>query len=94
MLIHPRQREGLRVLEICYKERVISSAASRTDTWDVDRRPGTKALPKVYVDRSGYSSETKSGGAIPYVYYDPEEENDELKNLINNHGESFSYGSV
>ena len=25
--IHPRQREGLRVLDICYKEHIISSAA-------------------------------------------------------------------
>ena len=27
-LLHLRQREGLRVLEMCYKKRIISSAAS------------------------------------------------------------------
>ena len=33
MLIHPRQREGPRVLEICYKERfIIGSTASGGDT--------------------------------------------------------------
>ena len=27
VLIHPRQKEGLRVMERCYKERIMNSAA-------------------------------------------------------------------
>ena len=27
VLTHPRQREGLRVLEMCYEKRIINSAA-------------------------------------------------------------------
>ena len=52
VLIHPRQREGLRVLERCYEEHIIISVACRGDTKDANRRHRTKVL----VDRPMYSS--------------------------------------
>ena len=53
VLIHPRQREGLRVLERCYEERINNSAASRGDTKDADRRAETKVLPKIQARDQG-----------------------------------------
>ena len=44
MLKHPRQREGLRVLEKLCKERISNSESSGKDTADVHRRPETKVL--------------------------------------------------
>ena len=40
-LIHPRQREGLRVLKICYKECIIISVARRGDTRGPKYNPKT-----------------------------------------------------
>ena len=38
MLVHPRQREGLRVLKICYEEHIINSVVCRGGTTSIDVR--------------------------------------------------------
>ena len=69
-LIHLRKREGLRVLEILYKYRIISSAASG-ETQDKGDK-GDEILPqiersRVLVRDPGYSPRTNYKRAIPYV---------------------------
>ena len=64
-------------VEKFYKYRVISSTATG-ETQETE----TKALPKAYVDKPGYSSETENGGVTPYIKYNPTEEYNETKNPI------------
>ena len=52
-IIHPHQKEGLKVLKGYSKELIISSAAWRGDTEDVDRHHRTKVLPRVQVRDQG-----------------------------------------
>ena len=49
MLVHPRQREGVRVLKKCYEEHIIISVAYRGDTWGPKYNPTVEGTGKVHV---------------------------------------------
>ena len=51
VLVHPRQREGLRILERGYKEHINISVVYRGDTWGPKYNPTDESTGKVHVGR-------------------------------------------